>query len=95
MIQLYATGPVATPAGVLTTPQTLNGVTVTIGTTVIPADSVTLVAVGEFQINFTIPQSFSSQTAGLYPISIQVSGASSPTTINTNPPAQLLIPIQP
>ncbi len=61
VIQLYTTGLVATPAGVLPSPQTLNGVTVTIGTTVIPADSVTLVAVGEFQINFTVPQSFASQ----------------------------------
>jgi uncharacterized protein (TIGR03437 family) len=95
VIQLYTTGLTATPAGVLTTPQTLNGVTVTIGNTVIPADSVTLVAVGEFQINFTIPQSFASQAAGLYPISVQVNGASSPTTINTSPPAQLVIPIQP
>ena len=95
VIQLYTTGLVATPAGVLTTPQTLNGVTVTIGTTVIPADSVTLVAVGEFQINFTVPQSFASQPAALYPISIQVNGVSSPTTINTSPPAPLVIPIQP
>jgi uncharacterized protein (TIGR03437 family) len=95
IIQLYATGLLATPAGVLITPQILNGVTVTIGTTVIPADSVTLVAVGEFQINFTIPQSFASQAAALYPISIQASGVSSPTTINTTPPAQIVIPIQP
>ncbi len=95
IIQLYATALAATPAGVLPSAQTLNGVTVTIGATVIPADSVTLVAVGEFQINFTVPQSFASQPAGLYPISIQVNGVSSPTTINTSPPAQLLIPMQP
>jgi hypothetical protein len=49
-----------------------------------------LVAVGEFQINFTVPQSFASQAAGLYPISIQVNGASSPTMINTSPPASTL-----
>lgn len=95
VIQLYATGLVATPAGVVTTPQTINGVTVTIGTTVIPADSVTLVAVGEFQINFTVPQSFASQPAGAYPISIQVAGVSSPGSINTFPAGPLMIPIQP
>lgn len=95
VIQLYTTGLVATPAGVLTTPETVNGVTVTIGTTVIPADSVTLVAVGEFQVNFTVPQSFASQPAGLYPISVQVAGASSPVTINSSPPGQMVIPIQP
>jgi uncharacterized protein (TIGR03437 family) len=93
VIQLYATGLAPTPAGVIPTTQTLSGVTVTIGTTVIPADSVTLVAVGEFQINFTIPKSFAP--AGLYPISVQVTGTSSPTTINSFPPAEVVIPIQP
>lgn len=95
VIQLYATGLVATPSGVLPAAETLNGVTVTVGSTVIPADYAGLVAVGEFQINFTIPQSFATQAAGLYPISIQVNGASSPLTINSSPPGQMLIPIQP
>jgi uncharacterized protein (TIGR03437 family) len=95
VIQLYATGLAASPAGVIPSEQTLNGVTVTIGGTVIPADFAGLVAAGEFQINFTIPQSFANQPAGSYPISIQVAGVSSPTTINTNPPEQIVIPIQP
>jgi len=95
VIQLYATGLVTTPSGVLPTQESVNGVTVTIGNEVIPADFAGLVAVGEFQINFTIPQDFASQPAGLYPISIQVNGVSSPTTINSSPPEQLVIPIQP
>lgn len=95
VIQLYCTGLVATPAGTLVAPQTLSGVTVTIGSTVIPADFAGLVAVGEFQVNFTIPQSLANQPAGNYPISVQVAGVSSPTTVNTNPPEQIVIPIQP
>ena len=95
VIQLYATGLAVSPAGVIPSQQTLNGVTVTIGGTVIPADFAGLVAAGEFQINFTIPQSFASQPAGSYPISIQAAGVSSPITINTNPPEQIVIPIQP
>jgi uncharacterized protein (TIGR03437 family) len=95
VIELYATGLVTTPAGVLPAPQTMSGVTVTIGSTVIPADFAGLVAVGEFQINFTVPQSFANQPVGLYPISIQLASVSSPTTINSSPPGQLLIPIQP
>ena len=37
MIQLYATGLALTPAGVLPTLQLVSGVTVTIGTTTVPA----------------------------------------------------------
>ncbi len=95
VIQLYATGLASSPAGVIPSQQTLNGVTVTIGSTVIPADFAGLVAAGEFQINFTIPQSFANQPAGSYPISVQLAGVSSPTTINTSPPEQIVIPIQP
>jgi hypothetical protein len=53
------------------------------------------VAVREFQINFTVPQQFANEPAGAYPISIQVNGVSSPTTINSNPPSQLVLPTQP
>jgi uncharacterized protein (TIGR03437 family) len=49
-----------------------------------------LVAVGEFQINFTVPQI----SDGVYPISITVNGVASPANTNTNPPAPLVIPIQ-
>ncbi|HXP87143.1 MAG TPA: IPT/TIG domain-containing protein [Bryobacteraceae bacterium] len=93
-IQLYATGLVPTPAGVLPTAQTVGGVTVTIGSVTVPADFAGLVAVGEFPINFTVPQQFSSLQPGAYPISIQVGGVSSPATINSNPPGPLVLPIQ-
>jgi uncharacterized protein (TIGR03437 family) len=68
----------------------LTGVTVTIGTTTVPASFAGLVAVGEFQINFTVPQI----SDGVYPISITVNGVASPANTNTNPPAPLVIPIQ-
>jgi len=90
LIQLFATGLAATPAGVLPAAQMVSGVTVTIGTTTIPASYAGLVAVGEFQINFTVPQI----ADGVYPISIAVNGVSSPQQIGTNPPAALMIPIQ-
>ena len=89
-IQLYATGLASTPAGVLPSLQQLTGVTVTIGTTTVPASLAGLVAVGEFQINFTVPQI----SDGVYPISITVNGVASPANTNTNPPAPLVIPIQ-
>ena len=89
-IQLYATGLASTPAGVLPSLQQLTGVTVTIGTTTVPASFAGLVAVGEFQINFTVPQI----SDGVYPISITVNGVASPANTNTNPPAPLVIPIQ-
>lgn len=95
VVQLFATGLTTTPAGVLITPQGVSGVTVTIGTIAFPADFVSLVAVGEFQINFTVPQQFAKMPAGSYPITISVSGASSPATVNSAPPGQLVIPIQP
>jgi hypothetical protein len=41
-----------------------------------------------------VPQQFATLADGNYPISIQVNGASSPLTINSNPPGQLIFPIQ-
>jgi uncharacterized protein (TIGR03437 family) len=69
--------------------QTVSGVTVTIGSTTVPASFAGLVAVGEFQINFTVPQI----ADGVYPISITVNGVASPQQINTSPPASLMIPV--
>jgi uncharacterized protein (TIGR03437 family) len=77
VIQLFATGLVPTPSGVLPVPQGVSGVTVTIGTVTVPADFAGLVAVGEFQINFTVPQ----HAAGTFPLTITVNGVSSPPTI--------------
>ena len=94
VIQLYATGLVPTPAGVLPAPQGVSGVTVTIGDVTVPADFAGLVAVGEFQINFTVPQQFASLPPGTYPISISINGVPSPADINSSPPGPVVIPIQ-
>ncbi|HLK51703.1 MAG TPA: putative Ig domain-containing protein [Bryobacteraceae bacterium] len=94
VIQLYATGLAPSPAGTAVNFQTFSGVTVTIGGVSFPADAAGLVAPGEFQINFTVPQQFASMAAGNYPISIQVNGVSTPTNINSNPPAPVVLPIQ-
>ncbi len=90
VVQLFATGLASTPAGVVSTPQLVSGVTVTVGPTTVPASFAGLVAVGEFQINFTVPQ----LSDGVYPIGITVNGVSSPQQINTRPPGPLVIPIQ-
>jgi uncharacterized protein (TIGR03437 family) len=88
-VQLYATGLAPSPVGVTVVVQFLNGVTVTIGTTTIPADAAALVAVGEFQINFTVPQ----LADGDYPISIQINGVSSPPDIAANASLPFVFPI--
>lgn len=94
VIQLFATGLVVTPAGVRPTQQGVSGVTVTIGSVTVPADFTALVAVGEFQINFTVPQQFATMPEATYPITITVNGVSSPATINSNPPAPIVLPVQ-
>lgn len=93
-LQLFGTGLTASPAGTLVNFQPVSGVTVTIGTVTVPADAAGLVAIGEFQINFTVPPQFASLPEGNYPITITVNGVSSPANINSNPPAPLVIPIQ-
>jgi uncharacterized protein (TIGR03437 family) len=94
VVQLYATGLEPSPAGVPVSVQSVSGVTVTIGSLTFPADAAALVGPGEFQINFTVPQQFATLADGNYPISVQAGGASSPLTINSNPPGQLIFPIQ-
>jgi len=93
LVQLYATGLAPSPAGTLVSTTLLSGVTVTIGAVTIPADAAVLAAVGEFQINFTVPQSFASMTPGLYPITISINGVTSPASINSSPPGPVVIPI--
>jgi uncharacterized protein (TIGR03437 family) len=93
-VQLFATGLAPSPAGTVVSTTFLSGVTVTIGTVTIPASAAALVAVGEFQINFTVPQSFASLSPGLYPISISINGVTSPASINSSPPGPVVIPIQ-
>jgi uncharacterized protein (TIGR03437 family) len=93
LVQLYATGLVPSPTGTLISTTLFSGVTVTIGNVTIPADAAALVAVGEFQINFTVPQSFASMPPGLYTISISINGITSPASINSSPPGPVVIPI--
>jgi uncharacterized protein (TIGR03437 family) len=94
---LFATGLFRTQAGVVPPPQTFTDVTVTIGNITFAADAAVLIAPGEFQINFTVPQQFASLPEDDYPISIQYKGmigTSSPVAINSDPPGPLVIPIQ-
>jgi len=54
---------------VIPTAAQINGVTVTVGNVTIPADYAGQTPyVGEFQVNFTLPQSMASMAAGNYPI---------------------------
>ena len=91
VVQLYATGLTVTPSGVVPTLQGVNGVTVTVGTTAVPADFTGVVAVGEFQINFQVPPQLAD---GNYPLSISVNGVSSPAAIDSNPPGPIVLPVQ-
>jgi len=94
-ISLFATGLAPSPAGTTVSVTPLNGVAVTIGSVTVNASFAGLVAVGEFQINFTVPQQFANMPAGNYPITISIGGVSSPSMINSVPPAPVVLPIQP
>jgi uncharacterized protein (TIGR03437 family) len=93
VVQLFATGLAPSPAGTTVSTTLLNGVTLKIGGVTVQATAA-LVAVGEFQINFTVPQQFASMPPGTYPISISINGLSSPADINSSPPGPVVIPIQ-
>jgi uncharacterized protein (TIGR03437 family) len=94
LIQLYATGLAAEPGGVLPAAQGISGVTVTVGNVTIPAQFAGQLAnTIEFQINFTVPQQFSTSAAGNYPITIGVNGVTSPTSINSVPAGPVMLPI--
>ncbi len=92
-VQLFATGLAPSPAGTLVSTTLLSGVTVTLGGVTVPA-AAALVAVGEFQINFTVPQSFASLAPGLYPVSISMNGVTSPASIDSSSPGPVVIPVQ-
>jgi len=94
-IALFATGLAPSPAGSVVSVTQVSAVTVTIGGIPVTASFAGLVAVGEFQINFTVPQQFASMPAGNYPVTISISGVSSPSTIASMPPGPVVIPIQP
>jgi len=93
LVELFATGLAASPAGVLVGFQPLTGVTVKLGDTTIPASAAGLVSPGEFQINFTIPKDFANLPEGDYPITVQVNGVYSPAKINSEPQDGLVLPI--
>ncbi len=94
-ISLFATGLAPSAAGTAVSVTPLSGATVTIGSVTVNASFAGLVAVGEFQINFTVPQQFASMPAGNYPITISINGVSSPSMINSVPPAPVVLPIRP
>ncbi len=93
-LSLFATGLAPSPAGTSVGVTPLTGVTISIGSITINASFAGLVAVGEFQINFTVPQQLASMQTANYPITISVNGVSSPTTIGSNPPGPIVLPIQ-
>jgi uncharacterized protein (TIGR03437 family) len=93
-IELFATGLAPSAAGTAVSLSPLNGVTVTIGSTTVTADFAGLVAAGEFQINFKVPQEFAGMPEANYPITITVNRVSSPSTIDSNPPGAVVLPIQ-
>ncbi len=84
IVQLFATGLIASTSGVLAGLQAFGPtdltsiVTVKIGSITFGASAVALVAPGEFQINFTVPQEFATLPNGDYPVSIQLNGAYGP-----------------
>jgi uncharacterized protein (TIGR03437 family) len=77
IVQLYAAGLASTASGPVTSVIPVSGVTVTIGTTDAPVSFAGLVAPGQFQVNFTVPQ----LPDGEYNITVSVSGKTSPTGI--------------
>ena len=93
-IELYATGLTSSLAGVIPNAQTINGVTVTVGAVTVPASFAGQTPyVGEFQINFTLPQQFATMPAGNYPLTISLNGISSPATMNSSPPGPIMLPV--
>jgi uncharacterized protein (TIGR03437 family) len=74
IIQLYAAGLGPSPSGsAVTTPVPITGVGVTIGTTSAQILAAALVAPGQFQVNFIVPQ----VPDGEYPITVSTSGKTS------------------
>jgi uncharacterized protein (TIGR03437 family) len=85
VIQMFATGLLASAAGVQVDIQTITGVSVTLGTITVSTDAAALVGPGEFQINFTVPQEFENLPEGAYPVSIRSKGVPS-STVNAHIP---------
>ena len=78
IIQLYASGLGPAPSGnVLTSPIPITGVSVTVGTADAQVLAAALVAPGQFQVNFVVPQI----TPGEYPITVSTAGKTSPANV--------------
>jgi uncharacterized protein (TIGR03437 family) len=78
IIQLYASGLAVSQSGnAITSPVPVTGVGVTIGTTDAPVAYAALVAPGQFQVNFTVPQ----LPDGEYTIRVSASGKISPPNV--------------
>ena len=78
IIQLYAAGLGPSPSGsVLTSPVPITGVGVIIGTTDAVVLAAALVAPGQYQVNFIVPQ----VADGEYPITVSTSGKTSPANV--------------
>jgi len=78
IIQLYAAGLGPSPSGsVLTSPVPITGVGVTIGTTDAVVLAAALVAPGQYQVNFIVPQ----VADGEYSITVSTSGKTSPANV--------------
>jgi len=78
IIQLYAAGLGPSPSGnVVTSPIPITGVGVTIGTASAQVLAAALVAPGQYQVNFTVPQ----LPDGEYPITVSSTGKTSPANV--------------
>uniref|UniRef100_Q022E8 Uncharacterized protein n=1 Tax=Solibacter usitatus (strain Ellin6076) TaxID=234267 RepID=Q022E8_SOLUE len=78
IIQLYASGLAVSQSGsAITSPVPVAGVGVTIGTAAADVSFAGLVAPGQFQVNFTVPQ----LPDGEYSIKVSASGKTSPSNV--------------
>jgi uncharacterized protein (TIGR03437 family) len=78
IIQLYAAGLGPSPSGnALTSPIPITGVGVTVGTASASVLAAALVAPGQFQVNFTVPQ----LADGEYTITVSSQGKTSPANV--------------
>ena len=78
IIQLYCAGLGPAPSGnAITSPIPITGVGVSIGTTAAQVIAAALVAPGQFQVNFVVPQ----MPDGEYPITVSTSDKTSPANV--------------
>jgi uncharacterized protein (TIGR03437 family) len=77
IIQLYAAGLSPTASGPVNSPIPITGVTAAINGVDAPVLAAALVAPGQFQVNFTVPQI----QDGEYPITVSTAGKTSPSNV--------------